>query len=151
MFTYSCPEGKKFESEALKAGEILAAVKMLKGAVAAMVDGVPVDLDVTVDHDAEVAPVSPSSEEGLDIVRHSTAHLLAEAVMHLYPGAKVAIGPTIKDGFYYDIEFPKPISDADLPAIEKEMKKISKHSTPVKRQNVTKEEAVALFKERNEP
>ncbi|MBR0108641.1 MAG: threonine--tRNA ligase, partial [Pyramidobacter sp.] len=73
MFKYSGPEGQMLESEALKAGDVLAAWKLGKGAIAALVDGKPVDLDVVVDHDAAVAPVVPESDEGLDIVRHSTA------------------------------------------------------------------------------
>ncbi len=151
MFKYSGPEGRSLESDALKAGEILAKMKLNKGAVAALVDGKPLDLDVIIDHDADVAPVTPAVEEGLDIIRHSTAHLLAEAVEHLYPGAKVAIGPTIKDGFYYDIQFPQPISDADLPTIEKEMRRIAKRSVPLRRERLTKEDAVKLFKERDDP
>ncbi|MBP3752873.1 MAG: threonine--tRNA ligase [Pyramidobacter sp.] len=151
MFKYSGPEGQMLESEALKAGDVLAAWKLGKGAIAALVDGKPVDLDVVVDHDAAVAPVVPESDEGLDIVRHSTAHLLAEAVCHLYPGAVVAIGPTIKDGFYYDIQFPEPISESDLPKIEKEMHKIAKRSVPLRRERIAREKAIELFTERKDP
>ena len=151
MYKYSGPDGQVLESEALKAGDILAGMKISKGAIAASVDGVLLDLDVVVDHDATVAPVVPASEEGLDIIRHSTAHLLAEAVEHLYPGAKVAIGPTIKDGFYYDIQFPSPISDADLPAIEKEMHKIAKRNVKLRRERITHDAAVQLFKDRDDP
>ncbi|MBQ8090502.1 MAG: threonine--tRNA ligase [Pyramidobacter sp.] len=151
MFKYSGPEGQMLESEALKAGDVLAAWKLGKGAIAALVDGKPVDLDVVVDHDAVVAPVVPESDEGLDIVRHSTAHLLAEAVCHLYPGAVVAIGPTIKDGFYYDIQFPEPISESDLPKIEKEMHKIAKRSVPLRRERIAREKAIELFTERKDP
>ncbi|MDY3869345.1 MAG: threonine--tRNA ligase [Pyramidobacter sp.] len=151
MFKYSGPDGRVLESEALKAGDILSQWKLNKGAVAATVDGHAVDLDVCVEHDAEVAPITLDSAEGLDIVRHSTAHLLAEAVCHLYPGAVVAIGPTIKDGFYYDIQFPEAISENDLPAIEKEMHKIAKRNVPLRRERVTREAAIALFTERKDP
>ena len=151
MFKYSGPDGLVLESEALKAGEILSHWKLNKGALAATVDGHAVDLDVVVDHDAQVAPVVIDSPEGLDIVRHSTAHLLAEAVCHLYPGAVVAIGPTIKDGFYYDVQFPEAISESDLPAIEKEMHKIAKRNVPLRRERVTREAAIALFEERKDP
>lgn len=151
MFKYSGPDGQLLESEALEAGKILAGMKLDKGAIAAAIDGKPVDLDVVVDHDAKVEPIVTSSDLGIDIVRHSTAHLLAEAVEHLYPGAKVAIGPTIKDGFYYDIQFPSPISDADLPNIEKEMHRIAKRNVPLRRERITKEEAIKLFKDRDDP
>ena len=151
MFKYSGPDGQLFESDAQEAGRILAGMKLDKGAIAALVDGKPVDLDVVVDHDAKVEPIVTSSEIGIDIVRHSTAHLMAEAVEHLYPGAKVAIGPTIKDGFYYDIQFPAPISDADLPGIEKEMHRIAKRNVPLRRERLAKEEAIKLFKDRDDP
>jgi len=151
MFKYQGPEGQALESEAVKAGDVLAAWKVSKGAVAAMVNGKPVDLDVVVEEDASVAPITPDMPEGLDIVRHSTAHLLAEAVCHLYPGAVVAIGPTIKDGFYYDIQFPEAISESDLPKIEKEMHKIAKRSVPLKRERIARTAAIDLFTERKDP
>ncbi len=151
MYKYSGPDGQILESDALKAGEILAGMKLNKGAVAASIDGTAFDLDVLVEHDAQIAPIPANSDEGLDIVRHSTAHLLAEAVEHLYPGAKVAIGPTIKDGFYYDIQFPAPISDSDLPAIEKEMHKIAKRNIPLRRERLSKDDAIKLFKDRDDP
>lgn len=151
MFTFKGPKGQVLESDALEAGEILAAWKLKKGAVAATVDGKEVDLNVVVDHSAEISPVTPDTPEGLDIVRHSTAHLLAEAVSHLYPGAVVAIGPTIKDGFYYDIEFPETISESELPKIEKEMRRIAKRCIPLRRERIAREEAIALFNERKDP
>ncbi len=151
MYVYSGPDGLKIESDALKAGEILSRMKLDKGVVAAFIDGKPLDLDVVVDHDAQIEPIPAKSEKGLEIVRHSTSHLLAEAVEHLYPGAKVAIGPTIKDGFYYDIQFPEPISDADLPTIEKEMHRIAKRNIPLRRERISKEDAIKLFTEREDP
>ncbi len=151
MYVYSGPDGLKIESDALKVGEILSRMKLDKGVVAAFIDGVPFDLDVVVEHDAQIEPIPAKSEKGLEIVRHSTSHLLAEAVEHLYPGAKVAIGPTIKDGFYYDIQFPSPISDADLPAIEKEMHRIAKRNIPLRRERISKEDAIKLFTEREDP
>ncbi|BDF78580.1 threonine--tRNA ligase [Pyramidobacter piscolens] len=151
MFKYRGPEGQTLESEALKAGDILSRWKLDKGAVAAFVDGEEKDLDVVVDHDAEVKPITPETEEGIEIVRHSTAHLLAEAVMNLYPAAKVAIGPTIKDGFYYDIEFPETVSEEILPALEKEMRRIAKRSIPLRRERVGVADAIKLFRERNDP
>ncbi len=151
MYVYSGPDGLKIESDAARISEILSRMKLDKGVVAAFIDGKPLDLDVVVEHDAQIEPIPAKSEKGLEIVRHSTSHLLAEAVEHLYPGAKVAIGPTIKDGFYYDIQFPAPISDADLPAIEKEMHRIAKRNIPLRRERISKEDAIKLFTERENP
>lgn len=151
MFKFAGPQGQVIESEAAEAGKILSAMRLSKGALAAKVDETELDLNVVIDHDANIAPITADTPEGLDIIRHSTAHLLAEAVTRLYPGAVVAIGPTIKDGFYYDIEFPQPISESDLPAIEKEMRRIVKRAVPIKRERITREAAIQLFKERKDP
>ena len=88
--------------------------------------------------------------DGARTFRHTTSHLLAQAVKKLYPDAKLAIGPAIDDGFYYDFEFSSPISSDDFKAIEKEMKKIVKERLPMERFTLPREEAIALMKERNE-
>jgi threonyl-tRNA synthetase len=90
-------------------------------------------------------------EDALAVLRHSTAHLLAEAVMRLYPGVKIAIGPPIADGFYYDFEFPEPISESDLAAIEEEMRKEIAEGRSWSRDEVSREEAQALFEARGQP
>ena len=152
MYRYTGPNGQVIESEeALEAGKILSEMKLTKSTVAAVVDGTELDLNVVIAHDAAVSPITTDTPEGIDIVRHSCCHLLAEAVTRLYPGTAPAIGPTIKDGFYYDMEFPAPISEADLPAIEKEMRKIAKRNVPVTRVRVPREEAIKLFTERKDP
>ncbi len=151
LYRYSGPDGQVLESEALAVGDILERWNLKKGALAAFVDGQEMDLDVVIQQDAAVAPVTQDLPEGLDILRHSTAHLLAQAVCRLYPGATVAIGPTIKDGFYYDIQFLAPISDSDLPQIEAEMRRIVKRGLPVRRQRLSHQEAVDLFTQRQEP
>ena len=152
MYRYTGPNGQVIESEeALEAGKILSEMKLTKSTVAAVVDGTELDLNVVIAHDAAVSPITTDTPEGIDIVRHSCCHLLAEAVTRLYPGTAPAIGPTIKDGFYYDMEFPSPISEADLPAIEKEMRKIAKRNVPVTRVRVPREEAIKLFTERKDP
>ena len=92
---------------------------------------------------------SPEKSERLSLIRHSTAHILAAAVTKLYPGTKVAIGPSVENGFYYDFLFPSPISSEDLPAIEKEMRKIAASGVPFTRKEVSREEALGMF--RDEP
>jgi threonyl-tRNA synthetase len=151
MYRFSGPAGQLLESEKAVVGDILKEWKLEKGALAAKVNGEELDLDVEVSCDASVEPITSGTEEGLEILRHSTAHLLAQAATRLFPGAVVAIGPVIKDGFYYDIEFKEPISETDLPALEKEMRRIVKRGIPLKRQRVSREEAIELFKERKDP
>jgi len=98
---------------------------LAKAAVAVIVNGIQKDLSDPIDQDSEVSIITIDSDEGLEIMRHTlTAQVLARAVKNLYPDTKLAIGPTIADGFYYDFEFKKAISPDDLASIEKEMKKI---------------------------
>ena len=122
MAQFTTPEGKHFEAQSATVRQLLD-VWHLKKAIGGKVNGVIVDVDLPLIVDTEVTPVFPDDEEGLALLRHSTAHLMAHAVLRLYPEAKFGIGPSIKDGFYYDIRFPKPISDDDLPKIEAEMRK----------------------------
>ncbi|MES2405203.1 MAG: threonine--tRNA ligase, partial [Pseudomonadota bacterium] len=111
------------------------------------VDGKLVDLSRTVDHDARVEIVTERSPEALEVIRHSTAHLLAQAVQRLYPGTQVTIGPVIEDGFYYDFA-PRgePFKPEDLPAIEAEMHKIARESLPLSRSVKSRDEAVQFFR-----
>ncbi len=120
---------------------------LAKAALAGKVDGKLVDLSRSIDHDARVEIVTEKSPEALEVIRHSTAHLLAQAVQRLYPGTQVTIGPVIEDGFYYDFA-PKgePFKPEDLPAIEAEMKKIAKESLPLSRSVKSRDEAVTYFR-----
>ncbi len=144
MARFSIPEGKVYEAESATVRQLLE-VLHLKKAVGAKINGELVDCDKVFTNDTEFVPLFPDSEDGLDLLRHSTAHLMAHAVLRLYPEAKFGIGPSIKDGFYYDIRFPKPISDEDLLKIEAEMRKISQEKVPLVREELSKEEAVNLF------
>jgi threonyl-tRNA synthetase len=121
--------------------------RLAKVAVAAKVDGHLVDLACPVEDGATVEIVTSSSAEGLDVMRHSAAHVLAEAATKLYPGTKVAIGPAIKDGFYYDFEFPGPVGEDDLPRIAAEIQQLAGRSSPFERREVSKDEALRLFAE----
>ena len=100
----------------------------------------------------ELRPVSVASDEGLDILRHSTAHLMAKAVLDLFgPNLKVAIGPAIEDGFYYDFDREAPFTPEDFESIEAKMQETVKNGIPFERKVVSKAEAIALFEEKGEP
>ena len=122
MLEITLPDGSKREFEGpVTVAQIAASIGagLARAALAGRVDGKLVDLSETVDHDASVAIITGKDEEGLDIIRHSTAHLMAQAVKQLYPEAEVPIGPSIKNGFYYDFSCKKPFSEEDLAKIEK--------------------------------
>jgi threonyl-tRNA synthetase len=113
--------------------------------VAARADGELLDLAGALTHDCTLAPVSVDSPEGLEIMRHSASHVMAEAVRDLFPGVKVAIGPAIESGFYYDFEVPQPFAPEDLGRIEARMAEIVGQDLPFERQQVFKDEAAQLF------
>jgi threonyl-tRNA synthetase len=121
--------------------------RLAKAAVAAKVGDLVVDLATPLHDGDRVAIVTPSTPEGLDVIRHSAAHVLAEAATRLFPGTKVAIGPAIKDGFYYDFEFPQPVGEDDLPRLAEEIHRLLGLGSPFERREVTKEEAAAVFKD----
>ena len=115
-------------------------------ALAARVDGRLVDLSHVIDADCELAIVTDKHPEGLEIIRHSTAHLLAHAVKELFPDAQVTIGPVIDNGFYYDFSYQRPFTPEDLAAIEQRMAEIAKRGLPVDRQVMPREQAVEYFR-----
>ena len=98
--------------------------RLAKAAVAAKIGDQVVDLATAVDDGDSVSILTASSPEGLEIIRHSAAHVLADAATRLFPGTKVAIGPAIKDGFYYDFEFPGPVGEDDLPRLTDEIRRL---------------------------
>ena len=118
---------------------------LARAALAAKVDGKLVDLSATIEKDADLAIVTPKSPEGVDILRHSTSHLMAQAVQELFPGAQVTIGPVIENGFYYDFSYKRPFTPEDLGAIEKRMAEIVKKDLPVERKILSRDEAVRFF------
>ncbi len=121
--------------------------RLAKAAVAARVDGRLVDVSHVLEDGDELAVVTLPSDDpvALDVLRHSTAHVMAQAILSLYPDAKYAIGPTIEHGFYYDFQLPEPLTDAELPRIEKEMARIVSRDLPVTRHEVSADEALAVF------
>jgi len=118
---------------------------LAKAALAGKVDGKVVDTSHVIDSDAAVAIVTQRDTEGLDVIRHSTAHLLAYAVKELFPDAQVTIGPVIEDGFYYDFAFKRPFTPEDLEAIERKMSELVKKNEPVTRSLMARDEAVRYF------
>ncbi len=119
---------------------------LAKAALAGRVDGKLVDTSYRIEADAELAIVTERDKDGIDIIRHSTAHLLAYAVKTLFPDAQVTIGPVIENGFYYDFSYKRPFTPEDLAAIEKKMSELAKKDYPVMREVRSRDEAVALFK-----
>lgn len=125
---------------------------LAKAAVAISFNGVQKDLSDTLHEDGQIGIITTKDDEGLEIMRHTlTAQVLARAVKNLYPSAKLAIGPTIDNGFYYDVAFEKALSSEDLVTIEKEMRKVIGNGNTITKKVMPKDEAIALFKERSEP
>jgi threonyl-tRNA synthetase len=118
---------------------------LARAALAGKVDGKLVDLGYRVESDAQVQIITERDAEGVDILRHSTAHLLAQAVKELFPDAQVTIGPVIENGFYYDFSYKRPFTPEDLAAIEKRMHEIAKRDLPVHRRVMPRDEAVKFF------
>jgi threonyl-tRNA synthetase len=148
--TITLPDGS---TRAYPSGATAAAVAasigagLAKAALAARVDGVWVDLDAPIDHDADVAIITAATPEGREVLRHSTAHVMAQAVTDLFPGAEYAIGPAIDDGFYYDFALPegRHFTDADLERIEARMREIVKADVGFERAEVDRATALATF------
>jgi threonyl-tRNA synthetase len=125
---------------------------LIKEAVAVSINGMQKDLCDIINDDADIKIITRNSDEGLEIMRHTlTAQVLASALKRLYPSSKLAIGPTIKDGFYYDVLFEKPISSEDFPVIEKEMNQIIKKGSVIEKSFKSKKEALEMFKSEKEP
>jgi len=119
---------------------------LARAAVAGRVDDRLVDTSYRIDDDARLAIVTERDEDGLEVIRHSTAHLLAQAVKELYPDAQVTIGPVIEDGFYYDFAYPPGFSEDDLPRIEEKMRELAERDYPVERTEMDRDEAVDFFR-----
>ena len=119
---------------------------LAKAALAVKIDGEVLDTSYVIESDIELAIITDRSEEGLEIIRHSSAHLLAQAVKQLFPEAQVTIGPVIENGFYYDFAFERPFTPEDLEAIEKKMAELSSADATIERRLLSRDEAVAYFR-----
>jgi threonyl-tRNA synthetase len=144
------PDGSSREyPNGVTAAEVAASIgkRLAKDAIAAKADGTWIDLDRPIDHDAAVTIVTPATPEGREVLRHSTAHVMAQAVTDLFPGARYAIGPAIADGFYYDFELPegRHFTDEDLERIEARMREIVAADEPFVRDEVNRDEGLRLF------
>ena len=124
---------------------------LAKVAVAGKINGQLRDLSVVIENDSNIEIIKKNDDDGINIVRHSFAHLIGHAIKQLYPNAKMAIGPVIKNGFYYDIDCDKPFSIDELALIEKKIKELTKSNYDVIRKVVTPQEALSVFVERDEP
>ena len=120
-------------------------------ACVAEIDGEVKDLRTIVDKDCTLNIFTAKDPEGLAALRHTASHVMAQAIKRIWPGTKLAIGPSIADGFYYDIDRDEPVTSDDLAKIEAEMKKIIKEALPLERFELPRAEAIALMKEKNEP
>ncbi|TDT69224.1 threonyl-tRNA synthetase [Hypnocyclicus thermotrophus] len=153
MINVKLPSGdiKSFENS-VNMFEIAKSISnsLAKKAIAAKIDGKLVDMTYVLDKDASVELITPDTEEGVDIIRHSTAHLMAQAVIRLFPETKVTIGPSIENGFYYDFDPKEQFTDEDLEKIEAEMKKIVKEDIKIEREEKTREEAIEFFENMGE-
>ncbi|MCE4535863.1 threonine--tRNA ligase [Pelomonas sp. P7] len=149
MISIQLPDGSRREYPApLTVGDVAASIGagLAKAALGGKVDGKLVDLGHRIDHDASLAIVTDKDADGLDLIRHSTAHLLAYAVKELYPDAQVTIGPVIENGFYYDFSYKRPFTPEDLAAIEAKMHELAKKDEKVERRVLPRDEAVSYFK-----
>ncbi|MET3107367.1 threonyl-tRNA synthetase [Oxalobacteraceae bacterium GrIS 2.11] len=149
MIAVRLPDGSKREFDApVTVAQVAASIGagLAKAALAGKVNGHVVDTSYLIESDVDLAIVTDKDADGLDVIRHSTAHLLAYAVKQLYPDAQVTIGPVIDNGFYYDFSYKRPFTPDDLVAIEKKMLELAKKDEPVTRKVLPRDEAVAYFK-----
>ena len=153
MLTVTLPDGaqKQFES-AVTVHDVAASIGagLAGAALAGRVNGELVDTSHVIDSDAVVAIVTGKDDDGLEVIRHSCAHLMAQAVQRLFPTAQVTIGPTIEDGFFYDFAYDRPFTPEDLERIEKEMSALVSQTQAVTRSVMSRQAAVALFEEKGE-
>lgn len=149
MIQVALPDGSKRSFEGpLSIAQVAAVIGpgLAKAALAAKVDGKLVDTSFLIDQDVELSILTAKDPEGLEVIRHSTAHLLAYAVKELFPEAQVTIGPVIENGFYYDFSYKRPFTQEDLTLIEHKMSELAKKDEPVIRRVLPRDEAIAYFK-----
>ena len=151
MIQITLPDGsqRQFDS-AVTVAEVAAAIGpgLAKNTVAGKVDGRLVDASDLIERDASVHIITPKDEEGVEIIRHSCAHLVGHAVKQLYPSAKMVIGPVIDEGFYYDISYERPFTPEDMAAIEQRMKELIAKDYDVIKRMTPRAEVIRIFQER---
>ena len=153
MVNVTLPDGavRSFEAP-VSVAQVAASIGpgLAKAALAGRVNGKLVDTGFVMEADSQLAIITDKDADGLDLIRHSTAHLLAYAVKQLFPDAQVTIGPVIEDGFYYDFSYKRPFTPEDLEAIEKKMAELAKKDIPVERSVMPRDEAVTFFRNMGE-
>ncbi|MDT8449485.1 MAG: threonine--tRNA ligase [Wenzhouxiangellaceae bacterium] len=153
MIEITLPDGsRKTFDEPVTVADVAAAIGpgLAKATLAGEFDGRLVDADYRIDRDGTLRIITPRDDEGIEIIRHSTAHLMAQAVKRLYPETQVTIGPTVENGFYYDFAREEPFRPEDLEAIEKEMQRIVAEDLPVQRSELPRDEAIEFFRDQGE-
>jgi threonyl-tRNA synthetase len=153
MPNVTLPDGSvKSYDQSLTVAEVASSIGsgLAKAAIAGEIDGHLVDTSFMIENDSDLAIITSKDEKALEVIRHSTAHLLAQATQQLYPKAQVTIGPVIDNGFYYDFAYKDGFSEQDLAKIEKKMNAIVKQNLPIQRMEMTREEAVEFFKSMGE-
>jgi threonyl-tRNA synthetase len=149
MISIRLPDGSQREFDSpVTVAQVAASIGtgLAKAALAGKVDGTLVDTSHLISHNADLSIITDKDAEGLEVIRHSTAHLLAYAVKELFPDAQVTIGPVVDNGFYYDFSYKRPFTPEDLQTIEKKMAELAKKDEPVQRKVLPRDEAVAYFK-----
>src|SRR5919199_4015290 len=150
MAAVRLPDGKELAIEpGEKARDVAERIgpHLARDAVVAKLNGELIDLDAPLNGGGEFEVVTKSSPEGLEVLRHSTAHTMAQAILEIYPGSKLTLGPPIENGFFYDIEVNGRITDEDLPRIEERMREIIERDLPIEREEIAKAEAERLYAE----
>lgn len=153
MITVTLADGsQRTYEQALSVGEVAQDIGpgLANAALAARVNDDMVDLSYVIDQDVDLTIITGTSEDGLEVIRHSSAHLMAQAVQRLFPDVEVTIGPVIDNGFYYDFASPEPFQEDDLAKITAEMKKIVKENLPVERFELSRDEAIEFFEKKGE-
>jgi len=153
MPNVTLPDGTvKSYDQSLSVADVASSIGsgLAKAAIAGEIDGQLVDTSYMIEDDASVAIITNKDDKALEVIRHSTAHLLAQATQQLYPNAQVTIGPVIDNGFYYDFSYKKGFSEEDLAKIEKNMKAIVEQNLPIQRLEMKREDAIELFKSMGE-
>ena len=153
MPNVTLPDGTvKSYDQSLTVAEVASSIGsgLAKAAIAGEVDGLLVDTSFMIENDSDVAIITTKDEKALEVIRHSTAHLLAQATQQIYPKAQVTIGPVIDNGFYYDFAYKDGFSEQDLAKIEKKMNAIVKQNLPIERMEMSREDAIEFFKSMGE-
>ena len=149
MINITLPDGSKREYPApVSVAEVAASIGagLAKAALAGKINGKVVDTSFVIEQDSPLSIITAKDADGLEVIRHSTAHLLAYAVKELFPDAQVTIGPVIENGFYYDFSYKRPFTPEDLAAIEKKMSELASKDEQVVRRVLPRDEAVSYFK-----